>query len=109
MTTRRYRRARTDYPDGVLAVYDNGGKTADRYTVVYAPECGTFRVTDMSSEPFHPQGVCQHSEWERRVTGTRGYDRVIAFEDLPPACQRVVGLDLQTASPQAKGLHDDTL
>lgn len=99
--TRRYRRSRTDYPAGVLAVYDNGGRTADRYTVVYEPyQVGRhnwFPVTSMSAAPFWPQGVCQHSEPPFRPTG--GWEtlqgKVIAFEDLPPDCQRVVRQDLE--------------
>lgn len=104
-----YHRARTDYPAGVVAVYDNGGKTVDRYTVVYEPfplaypcrayAAGTpvFGYVCMSGAPFHPQGVCQHGE----ATGQRprgGWGgtcgKVIRFEDLPEDCQRAVLLDL---------------
>lgn len=99
---RKYRRSRKDYPAGVLAIYDNGGKTADRYTVVYEPydidgygtEHRAFPVTDMSGAPFHPQGVCQHSEWTRRITATWGYEKAIPFAALPADCRRVVAQDL---------------
>lgn len=100
MGKRRYRRSRTDYPAGVLSVYDNGGKTTDRYTVVYRPfemdGRNYYPVAYMSGAPFHPQGVCQHTELRFRPTG--GWEtgqKVIAFEDLPADCQRVVRQDLE--------------
>ena len=50
-----------------IACYDNGGKTADRYTVVYletafeARRGGTYyECVGMSENPFHPQGFGQH-------------------------------------------------
>lgn len=97
---RRYRRARADYPAGVLAVYDNGGQTADRYMVVYEPYQSDgrdwFPVTCMSGAPFWPQGVCLHDSLRFRPTGGWQTGRkVIAFEDLPPDCQRVVRQDLE--------------
>ena len=99
---RKYRRARTDYPDGVIGVYDNGGKTADRYTVVYEPyDCNhcttdTFPYVNMSGAPYHPQGVCMHGETVGyRITGGWGTgQKVIAFDALPADCQRVVREDL---------------
>jgi len=105
-----YRRARTDYPKGVFAVYDNGGKTFDRYTVVYTPyplpsedfphKTGTpvFEYVTMSDSPFHPQGFCQHGESVgQRPTGGWGgtCGKVIRFEDLPEDCQQVVEEDLK--------------
>lgn len=97
-----YRRARKDYPDGVVAIYDSGGKTADRYMVVFDPvECShwpgmVYPNLTMSGVPYHPQGVCMHGEtagW--RPTGGWGTDqKVIAFEDLPADCQRAVRQDL---------------
>lgn len=41
-----------------IACYDNGGKTCDRFTVVYfdepEKEPNTFAAVGMNSEPFHP-------------------------------------------------------
>lgn len=95
-----YKRARTDYPEGVVAIYDNDGKTTDRYLVVYEPvECQGerfFPTTCMSDTPYHPQGVCMHGEVKgHRPTGGWGTgQRVIAFKDLPKDCQRAVKQDL---------------
>jgi hypothetical protein len=105
-----YRRARTDYTAGVVAIYDNGGKTADRYTVVYTPYPyphgdypntyvgkPVFGYVCMSGAPFHPQGVCQHGEsiGRRPTGGWDGCRKVIRFEDLPADCQEVVRMDLK--------------
>jgi len=59
-------------PNGVpryIRCYDNGGKTADRYTVCYT---GNYRgktkgwhdYVGMSGAPFHPQGIGQHGQTE---------------------------------------------
>lgn len=98
MTQRRYRRSRTDYPKGVLAVYDNRGETIDRYTVLYEPEEldgeRYFPYLTMSGAPFDPQGFCQHSEVSFRINCWGTPDRVITFEALPADCQAVVRRDL---------------
>jgi hypothetical protein len=77
-----------------IRCYDNAGKTADRYTVVYMaiPERtpNTFLSVGMSAEPFHPQGIGQHgAAMPGRHLGKR-----IRFEDLPADCQKVVMQDL---------------
>lgn len=84
--------------------YDNGGKTADRYTVLFTGRYpGRIRFgLCMSALPFHPQGVGQRFEFN----GSNPPDRVgsswsgpsigrscalgkrIRFEDLPADCQR---------------------
>lgn len=96
-TNRDYRKSRPDYPDGVLGVYDNGGKTIDRYTVVYTPyECEGkryFPYLGMSELPFHPQGFGQHGELKSRYTRGPG-ERVLAFSQLPDDCRRAVLQDL---------------
>lgn len=88
-------------PDGTpkyVRVYDNGGETVDRYTVVYSQmRDGWQRYTLMSGAPFYPQGVCQHGEIEswRAIDRPRyGHlGRKIRYEDLPADCQRAVMQD----------------
>jgi len=91
-----YRKSRADYPPGILAIYDNGGKTADRYTVVFAPfaddEGGLHYPTlDMGATP---QSVCMSGEYDFRPTPGRGrksmMGRVVGMTDLPRDCRRVV-------------------
>ena len=98
--TKTYRRTRKDNPQGVVAIYDNGGKTVDRYTVVYQPATVggqlVFPMVYMSASPYWPQGVCMHSETVGyRVTSGWGTgQKVIGFSDLPADCQRVIKEDL---------------
>lgn len=78
-----------------IRIYDNGGKTFDRYTVVYMdyPERqhNTFAAVGMNSEPFHPQGFGQHcTAMPGRHLGKR-----ISFEELPKDCQKLVLQDLK--------------
>lgn len=89
--------------------YDNGGETADRYTVLFTgryPGRVRFGV-GMSALPFHPQGICQHFEFY----GHNAPDRVgsswagpsigrncaigkrIDYADLPVQCKQAVVSD----------------
>jgi len=75
----------------IKAIYDNGGKTVDRYTVYYdEPTGNVYPCVGMSSNPCHPQGFGQHSEG---ILGRHNGKR-IKFEDLPIDCQRVVLQDI---------------
>ena len=82
--------------DRILGIYDNEGKTFDRYTVVYSdPERVDEAVTlymsiGMSSNPTHPLGFCQHSA---AMLGDH-LGKQIPFGDLPLACQIMVLVDL---------------
>lgn len=80
--------------DKRIKCYDNGGKTFDRYTVVFleCPETGgAYSALGMSYNPFHPQGFGQHcSAMLGRHLGKR-----ILFENLPHDCKEVVKRDLR--------------
>jgi len=80
----------------ILRIYDNGGKTIDRYTVYYDDSYVShngeklFNCLAMSDNPFHPQGFCQHSGGQLgRHNGKR-----ITFDQLPLDCQKAVYNDL---------------
>lgn len=85
-----------NYPKGVKAIYDNGGKTWDRYSVYYSDRKAwgedrpkMWPMVGMSLNPF--QGFGQHgSGMLGRHNGKR-----IAFEDLPKECQKLVNRDLK--------------
>lgn len=73
-----------------VRIYDNGGKTADRYTAVFMDEperpAGIFGALGMSEKPFHPQGVGMHcSAAPGKHLGKR-----ITYEQLPEDCQKAV-------------------
>jgi hypothetical protein len=78
-----------------IICYDNGGRSADRYTVVYldSPERrpNTYGCLGMNHEPFHPQGIGMHST---AMVG-RHLGKRIPFSTLPPDCQKAVLQDLK--------------
>lgn len=92
-----------DCPRGVLAVYDNGGETADRYTVFYAetiPAPGGavwIGFRGMSENPSHPQGVGLYDEM--RAHEATAYRRAVSHQactwsSLPEAVKACVRRDL---------------
>ena len=80
-----------------VRIYDNGGKTADRFTAVFMAQPqgrGLYSGISMSESPFHPQGVGQHcSAMPGRHLGRR-----IALASMPADCQAMVMRDLQSAA-----------
>lgn len=83
-----------------IRIYDNGGKTFDRYTAVFMdhPERqhGTFYALGMSDKPFNPQGFGQHCA----AMPGRHLGRRIALEALPPDCQKAVRSELDAFAAQ---------
>lgn len=108
MTKTQQKRKDRLMPDGIpkyVRVYDNSGKTVDRYTVVYSRtgRSGSNRAKplgrwnrhifcSMSENPYHPQGVCSHDDSDSPIDypsyGHLG--KKIKFKDLPESCQRLV-------------------
>jgi len=94
-------------PNGIprwVRVYDNGGETIDRYTVVYTGRYaqktgGEHWVLGMNGAPYHPQGVGMHSshtgmvdalggKWSPKIGRKCHLGVRVRFEDLPEDCQR---------------------
>jgi hypothetical protein len=81
-----------NYPKGILAVYDNGGKTFDRYTIVYDEPPRMSRGEKMyecfgaSDHPTHPQGFGQHSSC---MLGSH-LGKKIAWDALPNEVREVM-------------------
>lgn len=82
---------------GAVRIYDNGGKTFDRFTAVYMNQPAhwqhdkVFQAVGMSENPFHPQGFGMHcTAMPGRHLGKR-----ITLEQLPPDCQKLVKQDLE--------------
>lgn len=77
--------------------YDNGGKTFDRYTVVFT---GRYRkqtggeqfYRGMSEHPCHPQGfgLCATSRHNIDLPAYSHLGKKVKFADLPIDCQGVV-------------------
>lgn len=76
----------------VIAIYDNEGKTMDRYTVYYNVKetNDMYMCLGMSEKPFNPLGFGQHS------CGQLGSHngKKITFNDLPVDCQKAVTQDM---------------
>lgn len=89
-------------PDALLAVYDNGGETFDRYTALYGaplwgPEMGlTVPFRGMSTHPQHPQGFGQWGEMRIHYRANCG--RLVPFRDLPADVQRQIVDDCKVDS-----------
>lgn len=85
-----------------VRIYDNGGKSVDRFTVVYLDEPERSRPGEgpmysaraMDEEPYAPQGFGQYTTaMDGLHLGVR-----IKFEDLSADCQKVVLSDLADGS-----------
>lgn len=101
-------------PNGVprwIRVYDNGGESADRYTVAYTRRSNkidpkgydrTYDYRGMSAHPCDPQGVGMWGEtrhypvdsprgtWPPAIGRKCHLGTRIPFEALPPDCQKLV-------------------
>lgn len=71
-------------PEGITGIWDNGGKTVDRYTVAFDAAVieanpGFVGMLSMSSNPTHPQGF---SMWTEGAPG-RHLGRRLKWKDLP--------------------------
>lgn len=90
-----------------VRVYDNGGRSIDRYTVVFTGNYRTLglkrgerpqmwhQVLAMNARPTHPQGFGQHLKYQEIIDyPTYGHlGKKIKFDDLPEECQSVVLAD----------------
>jgi hypothetical protein len=81
----------------ILGVYDNKGKTLDRYTVVYdyveqvKDGKKLYMCISMNASPFHPQGIGMHGS---AMLG-RHLGKKVKLTDLPEDCQKAVAMDLK--------------
>jgi hypothetical protein len=86
-----------------IKIFDNGGRSFDRYTVIYPKQKyelpyhkgAYYPYIAMSEHPMHPQGFGQHGELQ--PPGRYGFKclgKRITFDDLPEDCQKVVMREL---------------
>lgn len=76
-----------------VRIYDNGGATADRYTVVFTKKSNPCEYIGMSSQPYHPTfGVFTRGDSffpiDRPKSSHLG--KHISFAKLPLDCQEIV-------------------
>ena len=76
----------------IRAIYDNGGKTFDRFTVYYREynANGYYTGRAMSEHPCHPNGFGQMTSG---MMGKHNGKR-IKFDELPTDCQKLIESDL---------------
>lgn len=80
-----------------IRCYDNGGRTCDRYTVVFTGRYkrrtgGQFVYLAMNEQPYHPQGFGQHGFSDELIDRPKyaHLGKRIRFEELPTDCQTLV-------------------
>jgi hypothetical protein len=69
-------------PEHVREIYDNGGETCDRYTVLTTwPEnpTGCYMALGLSDNPTHPQGF---SQWTAAMPG-RHLGKRVPWAEVP--------------------------
>ena len=72
-------------------VYDNGGKTADRYTLVIGScEPGMVDMFGFDENPFHPLGFGQYAGSYAPMRSYSHLGRVTPIEDLPDKAREYV-------------------
>lgn len=91
-----------DCPDRVLAIYDNGGETHDRYTVYYKPVTPLADLRDridyrgMSEDPCSAQGFGIYGDseaWQVAGYRRRVYRDSAKWSELPEAVKNCVRRD----------------
>ncbi len=101
-----------DCPSGVLAIYDNGGATHDRYTVFYKPSepvdyaYGWIGYRGMSESPASAQGFGIYGEMKAfEVARYRSsiYRESAKWSDLPEEVKRCVRNDCSDLEVAAAG------
>lgn len=85
-----------------VVIYDNGGETADRFTVAFPFDHrnGFAACVGMSFSPFHPQGFCQHGEC--KIGAHLG--KQISYVDLNDDCAMVIRLELKCYNDNAENV-----
>lgn len=93
-----------DCPSGVLAIYDNGGSSFDRYTVFYKPvepinyHDGWIGYRGMSEHPYAPNGFGIYSEMKAHEVAAyrnRIYRESAKWSSLPEDVKRSVRQDCE--------------
>ena len=105
MNKKQFNRLKSLQPDGIpkyIRCYDNGGKTLDRYTVVFTGNY-THKTSrehwylGMNAAPFHPQGIGQHGSSPTQIDRPKysHLGRKIKFQNLPKECRICVSQTYQ--------------
>jgi len=89
-----------------VRVYDNGGKTIDRYTLV-VPSVNTPGMLDMygfNDNPYHPQGFGQYAGEYRQMGSYSHLGKLVSLDSLPDEARRFVKDTLTEPLPDGYGI-----
>jgi len=98
LTKKQSERKERILPGGIpkyIRCYDNGGKTADRYTIVFTGNYKGRNGCDYygcSGDPFHPLGIGLH-DWSQDIIDKPTYSHLgkkVKFEILPENVKEAV-------------------
>jgi len=78
-----------------IKVYDNGGETMDRYTVVYLDHCTRGRCAFLGASAG--LGIAEHGELSAGDTGGAHLGRRVGFRSLPRALRLFILRDFGLA------------
>lgn len=89
-----------------IKLYDNGGKTIDRYSlfVPSVDEPGKEDWYSFSEYPYHPQGVGQYGGADYPMPSYRHMGKPISFGDLPEQARRFVQDTITIPLPDGYGI-----
>jgi len=88
----KYKQTKPRAKHSLIRVYDNGGKSYDRYTLVM-PDMDTPRTNDywgFSENPFHPQGFGQFAGEYPLLKNYDSLGKLIPIESLPEQARKFV-------------------
>ena len=89
-----------------IRIYDNGGTTVDRYTLVVpsVDEPGKLDMYGFNDAPYYPTGFGQYAGSYHRMGSYSHLGKLIQFDNLPDQAQRFVREVLTTSPPEGYGI-----
>jgi hypothetical protein len=90
-----------------VRIYDNGGKTIDRYTLVVPSvnEPGKLDMYGFNEAPYYPQGFGQYAGSYHKMGSYSHLGKLVSLQDLPEQAQRFVKETLTTPLPDGYGME----
>ena len=89
-----------------VRIYDNGGETIDRYTLV-VPSVNAPGMMDMygfNDNPYHPQGFGQYAGAYRQRGSYSHLGKLVSLESLPEQARKFVKKTLTAPLPDGYGI-----
>lgn len=89
-----------------IRIYDNGGASVDRYTLVVPSvnEPGKLDMYGFNENPYYPTGFGQYAGSYHQMGSYSHLGKLIQFDDLPDQAQRFVREVLTTPLPEGYGI-----